>query len=366
MRIKKEVNYMKKVLPIMVIGIFVLSGLGAGANSFDEILDVKYAEIENINSYLDELDQSQINTSLVSEGITMPVGCLTFEKNVNFQIAQSFIPDREVITKVELYIGKNTTASYPYVVAIRDNLTGENLREISVGPGGIVPLNYSWIEFDFDDMWVDVGNTYFIVSYSENVTDNFYAWGAHNDSESYPYGCAWMSIDDGDTWTNESTSMEKYNKQIGTARPVLLNDITWDMCFKTYGRDNAAPEPPTIEGPTSGKAGEKYDYNFSTIDSEEDEVYFWIVWFEGCPGVNWVGPYTSGEKVTFNNSWEKRGKYTISVKAKDSHGAESNWSTLEVTMPKNKKYNMAPLFQLFLDKHPNMILLLRQMLGKYH
>ena len=205
---------MKKILPLLVVGIFVLSGLGAGAYSFDENTNGMCAEIENSNSYGDDLDQSQTNTSLVSEGIAMPVGRLTFEKAINFQIAQSFTPDREVLTKVELYIGKNTTASYPYIVAIRDNLVGENLRETSVGPGGIVPLNYSWIEFDFDDMWVDVGDTYYIVSYTENVTDNFYAWGAHNDSASYPYGCAWMSIDDGDTWTNESTSMVKYNKQI--------------------------------------------------------------------------------------------------------------------------------------------------------
>ena len=89
------------------------------------------------------------------------------------------------------------------------------------------------------------------------------------------------------------------------------------------------------------------------------------MWFEGCPGVDWIGPYNSGEKVAFNYSWGKRGEYTISVKAKDSHGAESNWSTLEVTMPKNKKYNMTPLFQLFLDKHPNVFFLLRQMLGKF-
>jgi hypothetical protein len=335
----KEVIILEKILPVIVIGMLVLSGLGASALTLREI-NSKSSELELNTPINDDIDQSQTNTSLVEEGIALPVGRLMLpEGGINFQIAQSFIPQREVLTKVELYIGKNTTATYHYNVAIRDNLTTENLVEISVDPSHIVPLNYSWIEFDFEDIWVTIGTTYYIVSYTENVTDNFFAWGGHNDSELYPQGCAWMSVDDGDTWSNESTSLEMYAnyQKTGSSQHMTFdNDTTWDMCFKTYGRDNAPPDAPTIEGSPSGTAGEVYDYNFTAIDHENDFVYFWIVWFEGCPGVDWIGPYFSGEKVTFNHSWAKRGTYTISVKAKDTHGAESNWSTLEVTMPKSK------------------------------
>ena len=100
--------------------------------------------------------------------------------------------------------------------------------------------------------------------------------------------------------------------------------------------NNTAPYKPTINGPTSGKAGETYEYTISTMDPDGDDVYYWVQWFEGCPGVIWQGPYASGQVVTFNYSWEDRGKYTILVKAKDGDGAVSQVATLEVNMPKSK------------------------------
>jgi len=100
--------------------------------------------------------------------------------------------------------------------------------------------------------------------------------------------------------------------------------------------DNAAPYKPTINGPTSGKAGKTYDYTISTMDPDGDDVYYWVQWFEGCPGVTWQGPYPSGQEVTFSYSWEDRGNYTILVKAKDGDGAVSQVATLEVNMPKSK------------------------------
>jgi thiol-disulfide isomerase/thioredoxin len=98
---------------------------------------------------------------------------------------------------------------------------------------------------------------------------------------------------------------------------------------------NNPPNNPIIKGQTSGKAGEEYTYTFSALDPEGNDVYYWIEWFEGCPGVNWQGPYKSGEEVTFTNRWPKRGTYTIRGKAKDIYNAESDWSTLEVSMLKN-------------------------------
>jgi len=140
----------------------------------------------------------------------------------------------EVLTRVEILIGKNSTATatLPYVVAIRDDLTEENIVETSVDPEDIVTDNYSWIEFDFDDIWVTPGETYYIVSYTENVSDNWYAWGANNDSESYPNGCMWTSLDGGDTWGNESAELNQ--GEVMTLGAIPQN-VTWDMCFKTYG-----------------------------------------------------------------------------------------------------------------------------------
>ena len=40
----------------------------------------------------------------------------------------------------------------------------------------------------------------------------------------------------------------------------------------------------------------------------------------------WLGPYNSGEEVETNNSWNTIGEYEVKAKAKDTFGAESDWS----------------------------------------
>ncbi|MBU1941896.1 MAG: FG-GAP repeat protein, partial [Candidatus Thermoplasmatota archaeon] len=51
---------------------------------------------------------------------------------------------------------------------------------------------------------------------------------------------------------------------------------------------NQPPNTPTITGTTNGKAGVEYDYTFTTTDPDDDEVYYWITWGDGCPAVEWI------------------------------------------------------------------------------
>ncbi len=129
-----------------------------------------------------------------------------------------------------------------------------------------------------------------------------------------------------------------------------------DPQLKLKGPNNA-PNKPIIDGPRSGKIGETYDYQVSSVDSDGDDVYYWVQWFEGCPGVSWDGPYPSGEEITFNYTWENKGKHTISVQAKDGDGAVSEVTTLEVNMPKQKFFTyfndilkQFPIFYLIFQK----------------
>jgi len=108
--------------------------------------------------------------------------------------------------------------------------------------------------------------------------------------------------------------------------PVAINSPLVD-------KDNNPPETPTITGATSGNAGVKYDYTFVTTDPEGDDVTYGIEWGEGCPGIVWVGPYPSGQEVTVSHTFNSAGTFTISALAKDTYGAESDWGTIEVTMP---------------------------------
>jgi len=96
--------------------------------------------------------------------------------------------------------------------------------------------------------------------------------------------------------------------------------------------DNLPPENPSINGPSSGKTGVEQEYIVVTIDPENNNVYYFIDWGDGTDSA-WVGPYESDEEVTVKHTWLEKGKYTLKVKAKDTYDSESDWTTLEVTMP---------------------------------
>lgn len=100
--------------------------------------------------------------------------------------------------------------------------------------------------------------------------------------------------------------------------------------------ENGPPETPVITGTVEGRVGTNYEYTFVSTDPDGDDIYYWVQWGEGCPSLEWIGPYRSGEEVTMNYSWANKGDYIITVKAKDTNDAESDWGTLEVAMPKTQ------------------------------
>jgi hypothetical protein len=192
------------------------------------------ANSQAFNLRADGLDQHQETTT---ENSLLPVGRITIPDtlDVNFQIAQSFIPQKDILTRIEISIGKNATATYPFTVGIRDVLTNPDIVTQDVAADHILTGNFTWVEFDIPDTRVTVGKTYYIVCYTENITDNWYGWAANNDSESYPHGCAWISLDDGDTWSNDSADLTINENQ--QPNPKADENATWDMVFRTYGID---------------------------------------------------------------------------------------------------------------------------------
>jgi len=127
------------------------------------------------------------------------------------------------------------------------------------------------------------------------------------------------------------------------------------------GGENNPPETPEIDGPTSGNMGTEYDYTISTTDPDGDDVFYWIEWCnEGCTS-GWQGPYTSGEERVFSHTWDEQGDFTIKVKAKDTYDAESDYGTLDVTMPRTRAIQR-PFFN-FLQNHPILYQLLQRLLN---
>jgi hypothetical protein len=107
--------------------------------------------------------------------------------------------------------------------------------------------------------------------------------------------------------------------------------------------DNSPPGAPTIDGPPSGKVRETYQYQLSSTDPDNNNVYLFVMWGDGTQ-TEWVGPYNSSEVVTLSHKWKRQGTFNISAKAKDIYGYQSTWSNLETTMPR-------PLLLLFLLYH---------------
>jgi C1A family cysteine protease len=128
---------------------------------------------------------------------------------------------------------------------------------------------------------------------------------------------------------------------------------------------DTSPDKPTIEGSTQGKVGTEYTYNIAAIDPDSDDVKF-SIWWKDYDGDKYTTTdfYHSGEKILFSYKWNRRGAYYIKVCAIDEYDIESDWTTLEVSMPRNKALNRPFLqfLQNFFEKYPNAFPILQAIL----
>ncbi len=207
---------MKKLLSCIIISIIVLGGLGAAVTATHQNQVYTEKNISSVSRYVDELDQSMTDY----DG-SLPVGRTNiFGYYVNLSIAQSFTPQIEVLTRTLFLMARNSSTAAPCFLAIRENLTETDLARVTVEPSEFPIVNatpteeqLAWIEFNFDDLWVTPGQTYYIVIYTANTTENYY-WISGNGTNIYQNGTVLLSIDNGNTWSEL---------------------IDADGCFKTYG-----------------------------------------------------------------------------------------------------------------------------------
>ncbi len=86
--------------------------------------------------------------------------------------------------------------------------------------------------------------------------------------------------------------------------------------------NNYPPEKPIMLGPNEGLKDKNYYFNISTIDLDNHEIEYYIDWGDNTK-TGWIGPYNSGESITLEHNWTKRGTYQITAKAKDIYDVES-------------------------------------------
>jgi hypothetical protein len=233
---------------------------------------------------------------------------------------QQFKPTKEKLVRVEVKISQTCPGCPDLNMEIQKPL-GTVLTSTSV-PATSIPsgsCNCDWVSFDIPDINVIPGEVYHIVLYYIGGAE--YYWCGSYDNP-YPRGRSSVHPD-------------------------------FDYCFRTFAEmsTNNPPNKPMIDGPNSGNAGTTYNYRFSTTDPDGDDVYYWIEWFYGCPGIFWDGPYGSGDEIIKPYTYENRGTFTITVIARDVFDAESEPATFTVTMPRNSVTNR-DLYSILSERFP--------------
>ena len=124
--------------------------------------------------------------------------------------------------------------------------------------------------------------------------------------------------------------------------------------------ENYAPIKPTIAGPTKGEPGIQYTFTFNSTDPNGEDVYYFIDWGDG-ENTGWLGPYSSGQKISQNHTWNVKQRITIKAKAKDVNNDESEWSYHTISLPKPKVTIKSTIMQL-LERFPIISKILKLLL----
>jgi len=141
------------------------------------------------------------------------------QPGINFPIyssrwtGQSFKPTLGLLTGAEIYMRKIGSPSNSVTLSVRKTISGADLVTISM-PASEIPTSYGWVKFDFSDVTVIPGSTYYLVlRTSGGSASNGYSWG-YGYHTPYANGIRVYSISSGSSW---------------------INNPSYDNCFKIYG-----------------------------------------------------------------------------------------------------------------------------------
>lgn len=194
----------------------------------------------------------------------------------------------------------------------------------------------------------------------------------HSDLSPLSFGCSYSAPVEW-TWSEQGVGNLSINRikvipedLNGTFIPyknccIYVTNIPAFNLTEMYVTSNNQTSVPTIDGPASGKILTKYDYKIR--NSDIDSLYYFVDWGDGSDIV-FVGPYAPGTEATVSHTWLIKGTYVVRAKAMDEQYSESDWATLEVTMPRARIVNQPfPLLKLLFERFPNAFPVLQHLIG---
>ena len=187
----------------------------------------------------------------------------------------------------------------------------------------------------------------------------FYQWKWDNNTLSSwlgPYTSG-IPTQNSHIWEEPGT----YDIQV-KAKDVYGAKSSWSQPL-TITIQNQPPNPPSITGRINGSAGTSYSYTFISTDPKEDEVSYYIEWGDG-EITDWTTFQVSGPPgYSESHIWNIEDSYSIRAKANGTSGMESDWATLDISMPLNQGTYVISLPQRILELFPNAFPILRRILG---
>jgi hypothetical protein len=120
----------------------------------------------------------------------------------------------------------------------------------------------------------------------------------------------------------------------------VYDNVGSDSVTVYYGGNNPPETPDQPEGPATGSVGVSYTFSSKSVDPDGDTIRYGWDWNGDSIVDEWTGYYPSGDTVQTYHIWQEPGIYSVKVKAEDSRGSKSGYSsTLNVEITENNAPN---------------------------
>lgn len=310
---------MKKMIVIYILTLLTLTALPT--LSFADVIPN-----HDINMFMvDELDQE-------SNKIDSAYAIGASDK----ELAQSFHPTLPILTRVILRLKSTGIAEFQYYyVDIKDSPLSSALTSAYIDRSELL-VGTNICEFDFSDINVNPGGTYYIIVRGVSSTGDshkVYWWYGYPDP--YANGNAWY----------ESISGWNYLKE---------GALYCDFCFQTYGTDNRAPNNPACS----------YDQIMDNLvitatDPDNDQIKYGVDWNNDLIIDQWTSLIASGTEQRIDCGGRTG---TIGVLAEDEYGAQSDFVSLKSKNEFIEKLFFNCLFDRFINRFPLFEKILNQII----